>query len=783
MGRKNSRKAGDFDSPDFFLDRELSWLAFNDRVLEEAEDKSTPLLERLKFLGIATSNLDEFFMVRVSGVQEQVLADVRKRNPAGFTPAEHFERIHEAAHVQVERQYECLLKQVLPALAEESIHLRKPGDLNRAQRDFVRKLFDREVFPVLTPLAVDSGHPFPHLRNLSLNLAVRLAPPKGHRTDHPLFAVVQVPAVLDRLVRLPPREHGHHEFLLLEDLIAQEIPLLFPGMKPTEVCAFRVTRDADVEFAEEEADDLLKTIEEELRNRERGSAVRLGVEKKGSEELVSVICEALGLQPLQVYRMKGPINLAEVAGISAHVDRPDLKYPPFVPAVREPLRSDKNVFSAVSREDILLHHPYESFGPVEDFVSQAAADPNVLAIKLTLYRTSGDSPIIRALMEAAEKGKQVAALVELKARFDEERNIGWAKQLEKAGVHVVYGLVGLKTHTKVCLVVRKEPGGIRRYVHLGTGNYNPATARLYTDLGLLTCDPDLCDDASELFNMLTGYSRMSRWRKMIVAPIEMREAFGRLIDGETEKARQGRRGRIRAKMNSLVDTRIIQRLYEASCAGVEIDLLVRGICCLRPGIKGLSGNIRVSSIVGRFLEHSRIFVFGEKDEKKTYLSSADWMPRNLDRRVEALFPIEDPMLQERVVREVFEAGWMDNVKRRVLKPSGIYVRVERDANEDPLEAQTALLALEDELRERKQARPATPEALVSPATEPKQPTAAAPIRPAKPAARSLRAIRGRLLTEADGEVPAPPSPTSGKDNGSRTPATGDGARRKGGSTA
>jgi polyphosphate kinase len=463
----------------------------------------------------------------------------------------------------------------------------------------------------------------------------------------------------------------------------------------------------------------------------------MGVEACGSPELINLLTRTIGLSPLQVYRQDGPINLTEVASIGGMLDRADLKVPVFQPAQREPLRSEKNIFAAIAREDILVHHPYESFNPVVDFIAQAADDPNVLAIKQTLYRTSSDSMIIKKLIEAAEKGKQVAALMELKARFDEERNIHWAKQMERAGVHVVYGLVGLKTHAKLCLVVRKEKGGIRRYVHMGTGNYNPITAKIYTDLGLFSCDPDLCDDASEIFNFLTGYSRMPELRKVSIAPINMRQRILELIDGETAKAKKRHPGRIRAKMNSLVDVEIIEHLYMASCAGVQIDLIVRGICCLRAGVKGVSDNIRVSSIVDRFLEHHRIFIFGEGEDEKVYLASSDWMPRNLDRRVETLFPVESPLLKRRVVDEVFTTHLKDNVKRRLLQPDGSYVRVVRPESEPPLRSQDALLALEE--RVRAAAVPVADHAAVTPATD-SNGHSVHPFRPAKPAARGKKPL-------------------------------------------
>lgn len=756
-----------FGAPENYNDRELSWLAFNDRVLEEAEDPTVPLLERLRFLGIASSNLDEFFMVRVSGVQEQVQAGVRTPNIAGHIPEVHFKLLHNRIHEQVERQYRCLREVVLPALEKENVFLRRASQLTRNQREFLRRFFDREVFPVLTPLAVDSGHPFPHLRNLSLNLAVRLMPPRGEKQQQ-LFALVQVPAVLDRLVKLPPQKPGHHEFFLLEELIASEIHLLFPGLKARDVCAFRVTRDADIEFVEDEADDLLKTVQDELRRRERGDAVRLGIERKASEELISQIRNTIKLDEMQVYRFDGPINLAEVAQIANHVDRPDLKYPVFTPQQREPLRSERSIFRATARGDVLVHHPYESFSSVVDFVEQAAGDPSVLAIKMTLYRTSSDSPIIKALIKAAENGKQVAALMELKARFDEERNITLAKMMERAGVHVVYGLVGLKTHAKICLVVRKEQGGIRRYVHLGTGNYNPNTARLYTDLSLFTCDPDICDDASELFNLLTGYSRMPEWKKIAVAPITMRSTIQRLIEEQTAEARAGRPARIRAKMNSLVDQNIIAKLYEASGAGVKIDLVVRGTCCLKAGVKGLSENIRVSSIVDRFLEHSRIYIFGEGAEEKVYLASADWMPRNLDRRVEAFFPIEAPDAKRRVVQEIYENTVRDNVKRRELQPDGTYRRVSRKPGDKPLRSQTLFLEYESQVRE--DPKPSRPGAVFVSNEEgsTEEPLPLQPIQPAVrrvkiPASNPVREFHNRprpaddAESRRDGVLVSPPS--------------------------
>ncbi|MCC6547564.1 polyphosphate kinase 1 [Candidatus Sumerlaeota bacterium] len=735
--RTQRAKTASLTRPQFLIDREISWLAFNDRVVEEAEDETTPLLERLKFLGIAQSNLDEFFMIRVAGIQDQISSGLRMPNAAGFTPEQHYEKVHQQARRQVKRMYDCYRQMLLPALQKKSIFVRSMDDLTPKQRKFARDFFDRQVYPVLTPLAVDSAHPFPHLRNLSLNLAVRLTAPRGYHAEGTLFAVVQVPAVLPRAVKLPSREEGMDEFVLLECMIAKEIKLLFPGMRVLEVCAFRITRDGDLAYDEEEAEDLLKTVEAELRSRERGNAVRMGVESTGSAELIAFLMEAIELQPIQVYLLDGPINLSEVAQIAGSLDRPELKTTGFTPSLREPLKSEKSIFAAIAREDVLAHHPYESFSSVVDFISQAAEDPSVLAIKQTLYRTSADSVIVKKLIEAAEKGKQVAALMELKARFDEQRNIAWAKQMERAGVHVVYGLVGLKTHAKLCLVVRKEKDGIRRYLHMGTGNYNPITARIYTDLSLFTCDPDLCDDASEIFNFLTGYSRMPELRKVSIAPINMRQKILEMIDGEAAKARRKKPGRIRAKMNSLVDTQIIEHLYKASIAGVQVDLIVRGICCLRPGMPGVSENIRVSSIVDRFLEHHRIFIFGEGEDERVFLASSDWMPRNLDRRVETLFPVQAPLLKRRIVDEIFSTHLADNVKRRALQSDGSYRRIPR-GNAPALRSQEELLAKERKLEEMENSATESNEAPRITAADNNASAAEHPFRPPKPAARTAK---------------------------------------------
>ncbi|MBX3729746.1 MAG: polyphosphate kinase 1 [Candidatus Sumerlaeia bacterium] len=680
-----------------FIDRELSWLAFNMRVMEEALDATTPLLERLKFLGIVATNLDEFFMIRISGVQEQMRSEVRRRSLAGLTPAMQYRQLHEECHRQFDLMYKCYREEIVPALEAHKIVVQNPATLSSRARKELRERFEREIYPVLTPLAVDSGHPFPRLKGLSLNIIVRLEGKRKSRGGEPLVAIVQVPSVLPRLVEVPPGR-DRARFVLLEDFILAHLDSLFPGMKVIEAAPFRITRDADIEYRELEADDLLKYIETEIRERERGSAVRLTIDDRASDILTTFLMTNLFLTTEQVYRVKGPLALNELSAIWKMEGLDHLKEEPFAPAVRRPLKGAGSVFGKIRKGDVLLHHPYESFAPVVEFISAAAVDPGVLAIKQTLYRTSGDSPILRSLIEAAENGKQVTALVELKARFDEENNIVWARQLEEAGVHVVYGLVGLKTHSKVALVVRQEQHGIRRYVHLSTGNYNPTTARIYTDIGLFTCDKGFADDASELFNLLTGYARSPKWERMIVAPDDLRDRTVALINDEREKAEKGQPARIRAKMNSLVDPEIIVELYRASCAGVQIELCIRGVCCLRPGIKGISENIRVWSIVDRFLEHSRIFIFGEDPDAKVFLSSADWMDRNMDRRIEVMYPVLDTAARRRVIDEIYAACAKDNVKTRLLGSDGRYRRVRPKAGETPFRCQVELLELEEQLQ-------------------------------------------------------------------------------------
>jgi len=647
--------------PAYYFNRELSWLEFNRRVLHEALDSRTPLLERLKFTAIFSSNLDEFFMVRVAILKEQVEAQVSRLTPDGRTPQEQLEEISDRLRPMVVEQHQFFEQNLRPQLEEHGIHLLNYIDLSQEQRLYLQTYFEKRIFPVLTPLAIDPAHPFPHISNLSLNLAVLVKDPQ---TEVERFARVKVPNSLPRFVAFPKdlQWQGDSERKViwtgvpLEQVVAHNLEVLFPGMTIQEYYPFRITRDADFEVSEDEGDDLLQAIEQELRRRRfGGSVVRMECNPSLPMSIRQTLMEEMELTADDIYEVEGLLNLKDLFALTGF-SLPDLKdepWPAVIPARLRSLSEDPalpqlefpDLFATLRQCDLMVHHPYESFtATVEQFITQAAQDAQVLAIKMTLYRTSGDSPIVNALITAAQNGKQVAALVELKARFDEENNINWARKLEDAGVHVVYGVVGLKTHTKIVLVVRQEQDEIRRYVHIGTGNYNPKTARLYTDLGLLSCRDELGADLTDLFNYLTGYSRQHAYRKLLVAPVNLRDRMAAMISRETDHARNGRPGRIVAKMNSLVDARIIALLYEASRAGVEIDLIIRGICCLRPGMDEISENIRVISIVGRLLEHSRIFYFGNDGNEEIYIGSADWMPRNLDRRVEAITPIEDPDL-------------------------------------------------------------------------------------------------------------------------------------------
>ena len=674
-----------------FFNRELSWLEFNGRVLEEACDSSAPLAERLKFQAIVASNLDEFFMVRVAGLKQLVAGGLLDVNADGMLPSEQLAKISVRTHDMVRSLYQNWRGDIAPKLAHKAgIVLLRPGDLNPEQRAALERRFARDVWPVLTPLAVDQGHPFPSLRNRSLSLAILLHKERQRvARRHTIFAVVQVPSVLARLVEVSPVDEGQTAFILLEDLIAMHVGGLFPGFRVVGCSPFRVTRNFDLSIDEDEADDLLKTIQRELRKRERGQAVRLELASDSPAEVESFLRNALRLEPLDVYRVDGPLRLSDLTPLTAHACLRDFHDEPFAPQLIPQLREGE-IFKVLAERDVLLHHPYESFDHVVDFVSEAADDQDVLAIKQTLYRTSADSPIITALIRAAEKAKQVTAVVELKARFDEGRNIAWARMLEEAGVHVVYGLVGFKTHSKVSLVVRRERGAIRRYVHLSTGNYNPATARTYGDLSLLTSREDFADDAGALFNLITGYSSPPAWKRFTVAPLGLKERILELIAREAEF---GGQGRMIAKMNALVDPDVIRALYRASQAGVRIDLLVRGICCLQPGVPGQSDNIRVTSVVDRYLEHARIFYFEAGGKKEVYLSSADWMPRNFVRRIEVMFPIDDKAIRDRIVGEILGTQLADNVKTRILQPDGSYQRATAGKDAALVRSQEAFIAL------------------------------------------------------------------------------------------
>jgi polyphosphate kinase len=684
-----------------FINRELSWLEFNTRVLEEAEDPTNPLLERVKFLAIVSSNLDEFFMVRVAGLREQAFGDGAPQDfaPDGMRPIAQLQRVAKRTQELVAAQYRCWNESVLPQLAAAGIRLLKHGELDQVQLERLDRFFRERAFPILTPMAVDPAHPSPRYHNRGLYLAAMLERRRGLGPKH-LFAVVQVPQVLPRLVPLGQGDEQPQNYILLEEAVSSWLPELFGGFDVLSWTTFRITRDSDIELLEQESDDMLRLIEDRLKARQRGEAVRLEVSAGGSEDLLRMIIDEEAVRDgvpegySEVYRIPGPLDLTAVMELTKLPNRAELRDPPFSPHLpRGMRRRGDDLFALIARRDILVHHPYDSFDPVVDFISRAANDPRVLAIKQTLYRTSGDSPVTRALIQAAEAGKHVTALVELKARFDEANNVSWARLMERAGVHVVFGFLDLKTHCKLSLVVRQEGNTLRRYVHLGTGNYNPTTALLYTDLGLFTANEDIAADASALFNLLTGYSQGHQWRKLVVAPNDLQRRTLQLIDEQTQRAIEGRPARIFAKTNALVDHRVIEALYRASQAGVPIDIVDRGICCLRPGMPGISETIRVRSIVERFLEHSRIYVFGPDSEAQVFLASADWMPRNFYRRVEVMFPVESPELKERILHEIIPAYLLDNVKARALQSDGSYVRVQPAEGATPYRCQERLLAL------------------------------------------------------------------------------------------
>ncbi|MDW8250123.1 MAG: polyphosphate kinase 1 [Myxococcales bacterium] len=670
----DGRQEPPLDSPILYINRELSWLEFNARVLAEAESITTPLFERLKFLGIVASNLDEFFMVRVAGLKQQTLNQVVELPPDGATPAEQLAAISQRAHELVEASYRLWNNDLRPALEREGLLLLRPDELTPETQEDIDRRFWKDIFPVLTPIMIDPNHPFPHLKNKSINLGVLFS--RETNEANPNFGVVQVPVVLSRLMAVQ-HPGARAAFVLLEDVIARHIGQLFPGYKLKGVYSFRVTRNWDLEIDEDEAEDLLLTIQQELRKRDRGNAVRVEISGATTPGSLSKLCRALRLNEREdVYRVPGPLHLADLSAMVSREERRDLRDEAVVPHVVPPLRDADDLFAVIRERDVLLHHPYESFEPVVELVSRAADDPNVLAIKQTLYRAGGDSPIVRALARAAENGKQVTAVVELKARFDEESNIRWASTLENSGVHVVYGLQGLKTHAKAMLIVRREKDRLRRYCHLATGNYNMVTARLYADLSLMTAREEIGEDVTAFFNLLTSYSAPPRWNTLTVAPLGLHEAILGLIAREAEHARAGRPAKIVAKLNALVDHDVIVALYAAARAGVEITLLIRGICCLRPGIPAISDRIRVLAVVDRFLEHTRSFWFTNGGEDEVYISSADWMPRNFHRRVELLVPVLDPELRKRITQEILGTMIADNVKAWTLNPDGRYSRVE-----------------------------------------------------------------------------------------------------------
>lgn len=669
----------DFEKPEYYTNRELSWLDFNSRVLYEARDKSLPFLERLKFLSITSSNLDEFFMIRVASLKDMVHAKYNKKDIAGLTPSQQLEKIAKNAHELVHLQYTTYNRSLLPVLKQNKVEvITEHEQLTPAQAEAADRYFEENVYPVLTPMAMDSSRPFPLIRNKTLNIGALISKKaeKEQEKDQMEFATVQVPSVLPRIIRLPDGEDGQKCVILLEEVIERNISRLF--LNYDVVCAhpYRIMRNADLPIDEEDAADLLKEIQKQLKKRQWGEVIRLEIEDKMDPKLLKILKQEFDVKEDDIYRINGPLDLTFLMKLYGMEGMNEYRYKPYQPQPVPGMNEEEDIFTQIRRGDILLHHPYMTFDPVVQFVKQAAVDPDVLAIKQTLYRVSGHSPIVAALAQAAENGKQVSVLVELKARFDEENNIIWAKMLEKAGCHVIYGLLGLKTHSKITLVVRREEDGIRRYVHLGTGNYNDSTAKLYTDCGILTCSEPIGEDATAVFNMLSGYSEPKNWNRLVLAPLWLRDTFMRLIRRETEHARNHEPARIVAKMNSLCDKEIIAALYEASAAGVEIDLVIRGICCLKTGIPGISETIHVRSIVGNFLEHARIFYFRNGGNEEFYMGSADWMPRNLDKRVEIMFPVEDPVLREKV-RHILQVQLDDNVKAHILQPSGIYEKIDK----------------------------------------------------------------------------------------------------------
>ncbi len=675
-----------------YFNRELSWLAFNRRVLEQAEDESNPLLERLKFLSFVASNLDEFFEIRVAGLIQQVEANITKAGMDGLGPKEQLRRVQSVSAALVSDQYKCWHEQIVPALAEEGIPFKSKDELSRREMEWLKHYFNEQVQPVLTPLAIDPAHPFPQFGNKSLNLLLWLDDPSTPTVER-MMAFIPVPRILPRVVRIPGSSRAKDSYIFLSGVLKIFAKNLFPGYKITSVHAFRITRNSDLYIDEEEVENLLLTIEEELYNLRKGAAVRLEIESDIPEDLLSELLKGINLGRQHVYRINGPINLMRLMSVYDLVDRPELKFFSFYPHAPKLFKQHPYIYDAIRQQDILLHHPYDSFDPVVDFVRQATTDPDVLAIKITLYRTSSDSPIVKALVDAARKDKQVTVLIELKARFDEAKNINWAKMMEEAGIHVVYGFVGLKTHCKCCLIVRREEKGLRYYAHMGTGNYHSTTARLYTDLSLLTCRPSLTSEVAQVFNTLTGFAKSPQFRSLLVAPYTLHRRMNQFIVQETRNARNGLNSRIVVKCNSLIDKETIDNLYLASQAGVQIDLVIRGICGLVPGVKGMSENIRVRSILGRYLEHSRIFYFENANGKRPrlYAGSADWMARNFYRRIEVVFPIEDEAIRERIINSIFPTYLKDCHNATQLRANGSYNKILPGNSEFAFSAQRAFI--------------------------------------------------------------------------------------------
>jgi polyphosphate kinase len=678
-------------SASHFLSRELSWLEFNQRVLDEALDSKNPLLERVKFFCITSSNLDEFFEVRVAGIKQQIESEIVERSIDGRTASETYRAIRKRVRAMVDQQYKLWREELRPALAKTGIVFHEPAQLTGRDREFIEDYYQTQVRPVLTPLGIDPAHPFPQLLNKSLNIVVSLELERDGETERRL-GVVQVPRVLPRLVWLP-REDESHEYVFLGSLIGTHLQDLFPGTRILGWWHFRVTRNSELYIDEEDSGNLLKAVEKELHNRRRGAAVRLEVDRDVLPEITNYLLETLELSPDDLYLIDGPLNPTRLMAIYEGDHSPELRDKPFVPPIGAPFRGVTDLFSVIRQRDVLLHHPYESYSSVVDFLEQAAADPHVLAIKQTLYRTGGDARIVGALMNAVRNGKQVTAVTELKARFDEANNILWARRLEEAGVHVIYGIVNHKVHAKIALVVRRDDDGLRRYVHLSTGNYNPSTARIYTDLSLFTANSDFGEDATNLFNLLTGLGQFQGARRFLISPFTVHATIMRFVEREIANAKAKKPARIVAKMNALVDRELIEALYRASQAGVKIDLIVRGICCLRPGLDGISENITVRSIVGRFLEHSRIIYFENGGDAQVFVGSADWMPRNFFRRIETVFPIEDPALRRRILEQVLAVQLADNVKASVLNSDGRYERVPRAKGEPSRSSQEDFIAL------------------------------------------------------------------------------------------